>query len=84
MTYQRNTHNRDQKSLLERFLVVIGILFFLLYFVLGTGIIFWEYIFPERDFPLDMEMKFRIAFGVLLIVYAFYRATRFYHKANNS
>ena len=84
MAYQRNTHNRDQKSLLERFLLIIGILFFLLYFILGTGIIFWEYIFPERDFPLVMEMKFRIAFGVLLIVYAFYRATRFYHKNNNS
>lgn len=84
MNFERNTHKRDQKSLLERFLLIIGILFFLLYFVLGTGIIFWEYIFPERDFPLVMEMKFRIAFGVLLIVYAFYRATRFYHKNNNS
>lgn len=84
MTYQRKTHKKDQKSLLERFLLIIGILFFLLYFVLGTGIIFWEYLVPEKPFPLDMEMKFRIAFGVLLIVYAFYRATRFYHKNNNS
>lgn len=84
MLNQRNTHNRVQKSLLERFLLIIGILFFLLYFVLGTGIIFWEYIFPERDFPLVMEMKFRIAFGVLLIVYAFYRATRFYRKSTNA
>jgi len=84
MNHERNTHKRDQKSLLERFLLIIGILFFLLYFILGTGIIFWEYIFPEKDFPLVMEMKFRIAFGVLLIVYSFYRATRFYHKNNNS
>jgi uncharacterized membrane protein (DUF485 family) len=84
MNYERNTHKRDQKSLLERFLLIIGILFFLLYFVLGTGIIFWEYIFPEKEFPLVMEMKFRIAFGVLLIVYAFYRATRFYNKNKNS
>lgn len=84
MLTKENTQNRVQKSLLERFLLIIGFLFFALYFVLGSGIIFWEFIFPERIFPLEMEMKYRIAFGILLIVYAFYRATRFYIKAKDS
>lgn len=84
MNIERNTHKKDQKSLLERFLLIIAILFFLLYFVLGAGIIFWERFFPEADFPLDMEMNYRIAFGILLIVYAFYRGVRIYNKANNS
>ena len=84
MIDRRNTDNKEKKSLLERFLVILGFLFFMLYFVLGMGIIFWEKFYPEREFPLDMEMKYRIAFGILLIVYAFYRATRFYTKAKNA
>ncbi|HEU4495760.1 MAG TPA: hypothetical protein VFR70_01795 [Flavobacterium sp.] len=81
MEYRRNTQDRVQKSLLERFLLVIGVLFFLLYVTLGSGILFWEFIFPEQEFPLDMNMQYRIAFGALLILYAFYRAVRFYKKA---
>jgi len=83
MTDRRNTEKKDQKSLLERFLLILGFLFFMLYFVMGMGIIFWEKIYPSRDFPLEMQMNYRIAFGVLLIVYASYRATRFYKKATN-
>ena len=84
MIDRRNTDNKEKKSLLERFLLILGFLFFMLYFVLGMGIIFWETFYPAREFPLDMEMKYRIAFGVLLIVYAFYRATRFYAKAKST
>lgn len=60
----------QKKSLKERFLFVIGILFFLAYLVLGLLIIFM------RNFPLEMETKYRIAFGVLLIVYSFIRFLR--------
>lgn len=84
MIDSRNANNKVKKSLLERFLLILGFLFFMLYFVLGMGIIFWETFVPDRDFPLEMEMKYRIAFGLLLIVYAFYRAIRFYKKASNS
>lgn len=62
-----------EKSLKERFLLFIGILFFLIYLTLGLIIIFWE------KFPIAMESKYRIAFGVLLIVYSFVRFLRFFN-----
>jgi uncharacterized membrane protein (DUF485 family) len=62
--------NIQKKSLKERFLLVIGILFFLLYFVLGLIVIFMD------NFPMRMPMNYRIAFGVLLIVYAVIRCMR--------
>lgn len=62
--------NIQKKSLNERFLLVIGILFFLLYFILGLFIIFM------KNFPIVMPMNYRIAFGALLIVYAFIRFVR--------
>jgi uncharacterized membrane protein (DUF485 family) len=62
--------NIQKKSLKERFLLVLGILFFLLYFVLGLFIIFMI------NFPLKMSFAYRLAFGVLLIVYAFIRFIR--------
>lgn len=60
----------QKKSPKQRFLLVIGILFFLVYLFLGIMVIFW------KDFPLDMEFKYRIAFGLLLIVYAIIRFLR--------
>ncbi len=62
--------NMQKKSLKERFLLVMAILFFVVYFVLGLLIIFMN------DFPLDMAMEYRIAFGILLIVYSIIRAIR--------
>ena len=63
-----------KKSLKERFLLFTGILFFLIYLTLGLIIIFWE------KFPIVMETKYRIAFGVLLIGYAFLRFVRFFNS----
>lgn len=75
MNVRRNiTNNKDQKSLLERFLLILGILFFLMYFVLGMAIIFWE------KMPIEMPRTYRIAFGLLLIVYSFFRFVRFFKK----
>jgi hypothetical protein len=65
--------NMKKKSPKERFLLVIGIVFFLLYFLLGLAVIFW------KEFPLAMEFKYRIALGVLLMVYAMIRFLRFYN-----
>ncbi|TAF45961.1 MAG: hypothetical protein EAZ51_06205 [Sphingobacteriales bacterium] len=61
-----------QKSPTKRFLLVLGIVMFSLYFVLGVMIIFWP------NFPLmqGVEMVWKIAFGVLLIVYSFFRFIR--------
>ena len=67
--------NFQKKSLKERFLLFIGILFFLIYLTLGIIIIFWE------KFPIALETGYRIAFGILLIVYSFVRFLRFF-KSN--
>ncbi len=63
--------NQEKKSPKERFLFVIGILFFLIYLFMGLAIIFW------KDLPIVMELQYRIAFGILLIVYAFFRFVRY-------
>ncbi|CAM4041807.1 C4-dicarboxylate ABC transporter [Flavobacterium antarcticum] len=70
MTDNNNKIKRVQKSPKVRFLLVLGIVFFLIYFVLGITVIFW------KDFPIDMSKTYRIAFGVLLIAYAFFRFIR--------
>ena len=70
MTDDNNINKRVQKSPKVRFLLVLGIVFFLIYFVLGIAVIFW------KDFPINLSTTYRIAFGVLLIAYAFFRFIR--------
>jgi hypothetical protein len=65
--------NLKKKSLIERFLLVITILVFLAYLFLGIVVIFWN------KFPFVMQMQYRIALGVLLIVYAIIRFFRVYN-----
>jgi len=67
-------NNMKKKSLIERFLLIITILVFLCYFFLGVMVIFWD------KFPLDIKMSYRIALGVILIVYSFIRFFRFYNS----
>ena len=74
--------NFQKKSPKERFLLVIGILFFSLYLCLGLIIIFWENVF-SNTFPFVMAFKYRIAFGVVLIVYSFLRFFRFFNSNDN-
>ncbi|SHF87790.1 hypothetical protein SAMN05444372_1017 [Flavobacterium micromati] len=62
--------NIMKKSPKERFLLVMAILFLLLYFALGLFVIFM------KNFPLNMDYKYRIAFGCLLIIYSFVRCYR--------
>lgn len=64
--------NEMKKSPKERFLLIIGVLFFLVYLVLGLIVIFW------KEFPLNLQPAYRMAFGILLIVYAFIRFLRFF------
>jgi uncharacterized membrane protein (DUF485 family) len=67
----------QKKSLKGRFLLVIGILFFLIYLVLGLFIIFM------KNFPIQMQFSYRLAFGVLLVVYAFIRFVRIINDNND-
>ena len=73
---KKTIDNFQKKSLKERFLFVIGILVFLAYFILGLIFIFW------KSMPIAMQSEYRIAFGVLLIVYSFVRFLRIFN-ANN-
>lgn len=61
-----------QKSPARRFLLILGVVMFTLYSVMGAMIIFWS------SFPLmyGVDVKWKIAFGVLLIVYSFFRFIR--------
>ena len=59
-----------QKSPAKRFLFILGLGMFTLYFVLGIIIMFW------KEFPIDLSHGYRIAFGVLLIGYSFLRFVR--------
>ena len=59
-----------QKSPTKRFLSVLGLLMFGFYFALGIAIIFW------KDFPLRLDQTYRVLFGVLLVVYSFFRFVR--------
>ena len=72
--FEKTIINFKKKSPKERFLFVIGAFFFLLYFVLGLILIFW------KDLPIVMKPNYRIAFGILLIVYSFFRFMRFFNS----
>ncbi|OAB25072.1 hypothetical protein SAMN05444395_1019 [Flavobacterium fryxellicola] len=69
--------NIRKKSLKERFLLVLGILFFMVYLFVGLFIIFM------KNFPLDLTPTYRIAAGTLLIGYASYRFFRIINDNNN-
>ncbi len=70
MTYQK--FSERQKSPATRFLSILGLVMFVLYFFLGISIIFWD------EFPLlyGVETIWKVAFGVLLIAYSFFRFVR--------
>lgn len=69
MSFNRR-EEKLQKLPAKRFLFILGLGMFALYFVLGIIIMFW------KDFPMDLSPGYRIAFGILLIVYSFYRFVR--------
>lgn len=71
---QKFANNFRKKSLNERFLLFIGMLFFLIYLTLGLIVIFWDRL------PLRLPKPYRIAFGVLLIVYSLIRFLRFFNS----
>jgi len=74
MLEKRNTNYDRQKSPAKRFLSILGLFMFGLYFVLGLVVIFW------KDFPINMERTYRILFGLVLIVYSFLRFARLWQN----
>ena len=68
------SNNKKQKSLNRRFLLILGAIAFLGFLTLGLMVIFWN------KFPLDMPKYQRIAFGVVVILYAFLRFSRLLRK----
>jgi uncharacterized membrane protein (DUF485 family) len=74
----RKRSQNKQKSPIQRFLFVFGLVFFLMYFVLGMMIIFWD------KLPLSLTHNGRIALGVLLIGYSFLRFVRLLQKNNRN
>ncbi|WP_026038665.1 hypothetical protein [Myroides injenensis] len=69
-----NNNKFKQKSLLQRFLFIFGLFFFLVYLVLGITFIVW------KEMPVSIEYSNRMMFGVLLIVYALFRFYRLWNK----
>jgi cytochrome c biogenesis protein CcdA len=74
---QNFVNSFQKKSLKERFLLVMGILFLMSYLTLGILFIFM------KPFPFPMQYNYRVAFGVLLIVYAMIRFSRIINDSKN-
>jgi len=73
-----NLNTFKQKSPQQRFLFILGLVMMVVYLAIGIFIIFFSdqlNIDPEK-FP----DSFRIAFGVLLIIYAVIRFSRLLNK----
>ena len=60
------------KSSGRRFLQLLGLVMFAVYFILGLIIIFWN----NLPLYLDISKNYRILFGIVLIVYSFIRFVR--------
>jgi uncharacterized membrane protein (DUF485 family) len=63
--------NYKKKSLKERFLLFIGVLFLMIYLTFGLVLIFW------KEFPIKLTPNYRITLGVLFIIYGIVRFGRF-------
>ncbi|MBA4317869.1 MAG: hypothetical protein C0412_05665 [Flavobacterium sp.] len=80
--FKKMLYKNEKKSPKERFLFIIGIMFFFVYLCLGLIVIFWDVIF-FKSFPIAMSSSYRMTFGVLLIVYSFLRFYRFFNSNND-
>jgi len=67
-----HTEKKLHKSPGRRFLQLLGLVMFAVYFALGLIIIFWNDFFLYLDIPKN----YRILFGIVLIVYSFFRFVR--------
>lgn len=63
-----------EKSLNQRFFFILGIVFLLVYFVLGCFFIL------VKNLPFDIPYTNRVIFGIILIVYSIIRFFRIIKK----
>jgi uncharacterized membrane protein (DUF485 family) len=75
MVTGRRSRYETQKSPLQRFLFVLGIVFFMLYFAFGIMLIF------TNKVPLNISENGRITLGILVIVYGAFRAIRLFQNS---
>jgi uncharacterized membrane protein (DUF485 family) len=66
------TEKKLHISTARRFMQLLGLVMFAVYFVLGLIIIFWDDFFKY----LDISRGYRILFGIVLIAYSFIRFVR--------
>lgn len=71
-----SSNNQEKKSLSERFLLILGMLLFIIYLTMGLAILFWDKLI-ER---LPLSNGYRITLGVAIIIYAFLRFIRYFRK----
>lgn len=64
-------NNFKQKSPKQRFLFVLGLFMILAYLIIAGIFIVW------KSMPVTVPYSNRLAFGIVLIVYAFFRFYRF-------
>ncbi|WP_262245250.1 hypothetical protein [Parapedobacter soli] len=74
MPHYHKDNNGRQKSPTKRFLSILGLFMFGFYLALGLVIIFW------KDFPLKLDSTYRVLFGLLLVVYSFFRFVRLWQN----
>lgn len=68
---EKHQENQIQKSWVKRFVFFVGVLFLLLYIVLGAIFIFW------KDLPyFQLSYKQRLMFGIILWLYSIVRFFR--------
>jgi len=72
------TQKYRRKSPGRKALFIMGVLFFLLYFGLGLIFVF------VKNLPFNMMPAVKMGFGVVLMVYALFRAVRLWQEFNNS
>lgn len=62
--------NKEQESPKKRFLFILGVVMFTIYFVLGLVVIFY------KDWHLALSSNLRTIFGSVLVLYSFLRLIR--------
>jgi hypothetical protein len=80
MLSKQESQEQTQKSPIQRFLFVLGMVFFLLYLALGITMIFWKQLPVVKDIPIILDSNGRLAFGILLIAYSFFRFIRLWQN----
>ena len=71
---EKKSFSSRQKSPTRRFLSVLGLFMFAFYFGLGMLVIFW------KEFPIEIDPLYRVLFGLLIVVYSFFRFVRLWQN----